>query len=146
MKYFYKPSTRRQLRKLICSFAKEQGITRVVFSPFGKGTCGTYHSYTKTIFINLKQTMKGMLSTFLHELGHHIAVLQGKWLDFHFQTTKPILAGDMFYIENQIDQIAKELWYKYVDLPRWGKYKYFYPKKSKNIFIMNHTSLLTNNR
>jgi len=43
----------------------------------------------------------------------------------------------MFKIENRIDQIAKKLWNKYVDLNQWGKYNFAYPKIRKTQ-IMNH--------
>ena len=43
----------------------------------------------------------------------------------------------VFDIENKIDRIGEKLWYKYVDIRQWGRYKFAYPKSQKNNIIKN---------
>lgn len=68
-------------------------------------------------------------------MGHHYAVKQNKWRDYHFDLNPNITADKIFEIENKIDHIGNQLWNKYVDSARWGKYKYSYPIKNKKTLI-----------
>ena len=137
MKFFNtKTLTKKELRKSICAFAKEAGVNKVIFNASGRNVSGTYHSHQKYLYLNLKQTKQQMLRTFFHELGHHEAATNNKWVGFHFKFKK-MKIETIFNIENKIDQIGKKLWYKNVDLKQWGMYKYFYPKSSKNNYVNN---------
>jgi len=130
-----KKTTKEQLRKSICSFGKKDGVNRVTFNSTGKKVSGSYHSYKKNIYINMDATKQHMLRTFFHELAHHVAASQNKWKSYHFNLIDEIDAELMYSIENKIDKMAQTLWYKNVNLTQWGKYKYFYPKSQKNLFL-----------
>jgi len=135
MKLFDNKSlSKRELRKIICVFAKTQGVIRVTYNNKNKQVSGTYNAENKTIFIGTKLTKYELLSTFFHELAHHTAVKKKKWLKYHFDPACPSISSiRKFYIENNIDKMAKTLWNKYVDLRVWGKYKYGYPKTEKKM-------------
>lgn len=136
MKEFIKTRiTTKQLRSDICKFAKAQGVNKVCFNNNGKRVNGTYNAKTKTIYLDTKQTKIQLLRTFFHELGHHVAVNLNKWKNYHFCLVSRMRADLIFKIENSIDKIGKTLWHKYVDMKRWGNYKYSYPKHLKNHII-----------
>lgn len=132
--------TKGQLRKAICSFAKQQGVNRVVFSNKGINVKGTYNPLTKNLYIDMKQTKRQLLHTLFHEMGHHFAVEKNKWKTYHYCLTEYMSVEKIFDIENKIDKIGQGLWNKYVDLKSWGKYKYSYPKKQKSNIIKNFIS------
>lgn len=133
MKFFSKKITLKQLRELICKFAKEKNVKKVIFNKQGKRVCGTYNATTNILYINLKQTKHKILCTFFHELAHHNAVQQKKWQNYHFNL-KHISKNTIYKIENKIDRIGNKLWNKHVYLKQWGKYKYFYPKSEEKYF------------
>lgn len=142
MKYFTnKKCTKKNLVKLICQFAKEQGISKLTFNTQGKRLSGSYNPKTGSLYLNLKQTKHKIMCAFFHELGHHQAVKQNKWRRYHLNLVKSMNATEVYRIENKIDQIGKRLWNKYVYLKEWGKYKYFYPKSDLNYFLNTTTSL-----
>ena len=132
-----KRSTKKQLRQIICKFAKNIGVNRVVFSNKGVKVRGTYNAETNNIYIDLNQTKKQTLHTLFHELGHHSAVQKNKWKTYHFSLTRYMNVNVVFDIENKIDRIGEKLWYKYVDIKQWGRYKFAYPKSQKNNIIKN---------
>jgi hypothetical protein len=123
--------------------AKSQGVARVVFNNNGKTVLGTYRPTNKVIYLNNKQPKKEMLNTYFHELAHHVAVLQNKWTKYHLAESFSYLCKEyIFSVENKVDQIAEKLWYKYVDIKAWGRYKYAYPKAEKNQIIEKFISKL----
>jgi hypothetical protein len=132
--------TKTELRKLMIRFAKELGVKRVTFTNRAKRVKGTYNAFTKSLFIDLKQTKAEMLCTLFHEMGHHFAVKRNKWRGYHFCTIPSMKVDKIFKIENGVDCIGRQLWYKYVDTKQWGKYKYSYPKTQKNNIIKNFIS------
>lgn len=132
--------TKIQLRKLICKFAKDLGVNRVVFGNKGVTVKGTYNPKTKNLFIDTKQTKVELLHTLFHELGHHVAVLKNKWKNYHHCLVDYMTVERIFTIENKIDQIGKTLWHKYVDTKQWGRYNYSYPKSQKKNIIKNFIS------
>jgi hypothetical protein len=141
VKFFNTPSfTKKQLRATICSFAYSLNVHKVIFNDKGKSVNGSYNGITKVLYLNMKQTKISLLRTFFHELGHHLAVQKNKWSSYHLNTAKMMNVETVFNIENKIDQMGEELWYKYVDIKKWGRYKYVYPKTNKNYFIKNFTS------
>ncbi len=129
-----------ELRALICKFAKMLKVKRVVFNNKGVAVKGTYNAITKNMYIDLKQTNVEMLHTFFHELGHHTAVSQNKWKKYHYSPLSSTDSNIAFDIENQIDQIGKQLWNQYVEIKQWGKYKYSYLKSQKTSLIKNFIS------
>jgi hypothetical protein len=129
-----------KLRLAICTFARNLGVNKVIFNNKGKTVNGTYNGRTKVLYLNTNQTKVSLLRTFFHELGHHIAVQNDQWLEYHLCLLQVIELETMFNIENNIDKIGEQLWYKHVDIKRWGRYKYCYPKSNKNFFIKNYTS------
>jgi len=132
-----KRCTKKNLIKLICQFAKEQGVSRVAFNTQGKKLSGSYNPRTGILYINLNQTKHKILCAFFHELGHHHAVKKNKWKKYHFNLVKSMAANEVYRIENKIDEIGKQLWNKHVYSKQWGKYKYFYPKSELNYFLNN---------
>ena len=141
MKIFVqKKITKEELRKLICMFAKQIGVNRVIFGNKGIYIKGTYNTETKNLYIDVKQTKTELLHTFFHELGHHVAVIKNKWKKYHHCLTKEMNTEEVFKIENKIDQIGRRLWHKYVDTDQWGNYKYSYPKALKKDIIKNFIS------
>lgn len=132
--------TKKQLRTLLCVFAKRKGVDRVSFNNKGKFVNGTYNALTKIMYVNTNQTKKEMLNTFFHEMGHHEAVKQNRWTNYHFNLMSNLTYEKVFYIENKIDKIGKKLWYKFVDIKQWGRYKYAYPKALKNNIIKHFIS------
>ena len=131
---------KKQLRSAICQFALSLGVSKVVFNNNGKKVNGTYNGKTHVLYLNAKQTNISLLRTFFHELGHHVAVQQNKWKNYHLCLVKTIRIETMFYIENKIDQIGQKLWYKHVDIKQWGMYKYIYPKINKSYFLKTFTN------
>ncbi len=124
--------TKRDLRKQICSMAKESGVKKVSFNNKAKYVMGTYNALNDVIYIDVKQNKRDMLLTFFHEMGHFTAVKKKKWLVYHFDPHTSLISHDeKFKIENKIDKIAKQLWNKHVDTKIWGKYKYGYPLVDK---------------
>ena len=143
MKFFKNnKNTKKQLRLLLCNFARRAGVARVVFNSNAKRVNGTYNSGTNILYISNKQTKKQMLITLFHELGHHWAVQKNKWKKYHFGSNKTISYSEAFDIENKIDQIGEKLWNNYVDIKQWGRYKYSYLKKEKSFIIKNFISKL----
>lgn len=127
--------TTKQLRSLIVRVAKDMGVNFVTFNDKGKSVLGTYEASKKSLYLNAKQTKRGLLQTFFHELGHHAAIKSKRWLDYHLGKKK-LSAEKQFFIENKVDQIAKKLWLCHVDTKQWGMYKYTY-LKSKKKYLMN---------
>lgn len=127
--------TRKELRSKIYKFAKECGVQIITFSNKGRKVKGTYNARTKSLYVDLKQTKTELLHTFFHELGHHFAVKNNKWKSYHYGVGYVMLQEKVFEIENKIDQIAEKLWYKHVDIKKWGRYKYTYLKSQKNNII-----------
>jgi Zn-dependent peptidase ImmA (M78 family) len=123
--------TKKQLRQLMGFVAVEHKVKNISFNNQTKKVGGLYDPKKKSIFINNKQTKKAMLFVFFHELAHHVAVQQKKWLHYHNGLIENISPDEQFAIENQIDKIAKKLWSKYVVAKMWGKYKFIYPKADK---------------
>lgn len=121
----------KELRRLICLTAKSKGINRVVYNNRAKEVGGTYNASNKNIFLALSTDNKEMLTCFFHELGHHVAVQEGMWVAYHFSEECRETPEQQFEIENHIDKIAKKLWNELVDIKRWGRYKYSYPKTLK---------------
>jgi hypothetical protein len=72
--------------------------------------------------------------TFFHEFAHHHAVIKNKWEDYHWDK-KQFTAKQSFDIENKIDRIAEKLWYKYVNIKEWGRYRYGYKKSEKKELV-----------
>ena len=135
MKLFLKNRiTKKSLRKQIIDFAKSKKVKGVYFNNKAKHIKGSYSPDDQTIFLSNKETKASMLRTFFHELSHHMAIKQKKWLTYHFDK-KELSSKKMFDAENGVDKIAKNLWNKYVDSRQWGKYKYSYPKMQKRALI-----------
>lgn len=135
--FFTSKLNKKQLRELICETAKKFGVKRTTFNKKAKNVRGTYNAFTGVLYLSLNQTKKDLLNAFFHELGHHFAVKNNRWKVYHFNLVPMMTIERMFKIENRIDQTAKKLWNKYVDLNQWGKYNFAYPK-SKKKQIMNH--------
>jgi hypothetical protein len=135
--FFTSKVNKKQLRELICETAKRFGVKRTAFNRKAKNVRGTYNPFTGVLYLSLNQTKKELLNVFFHELGHHFAVKNNRWKVYHFNLAPLMTIERVFKIENRIDQNAKKLWNKYVDLNQWGKYNFAYPK-SKKKQIMNH--------
>lgn len=129
--------TKKDLQKLICKTAKELGVSKVALNANGKYVKGSYNAFNNVLYLNLDQTKKELLNTFFHELGHHFAVKNNRWKSYHFNLNPSITIEQVFCIENNIDKQAKILWNKWVNLTKWGKYNFAYPKANKK-HIMNH--------
>lgn len=129
--------TKKELRTAICKFAKVVGIKTITFNNKSKYVSGSYNASTKSLFLDNTLDKKQLLNVFFHELGHHEAIKQEMWISYHYTPLNCIDPNEAFYIENQIDQIGKKLWYKYVDIKQWGMYKYSYPKSQKKFLIKN---------
>lgn len=141
MKFFSnKRLTKKQLRAEICKFAKEIGVNKTIFSNKARYVNGSYNATNKVLYLDTKLTKYVMLRTFFHELGHHTAALKNKWKNYHYCLVPSMYVETIFQIENKVDQIGETLWYKYVDIKRWGRYKYSYPKAQKNNIIKNFIS------
>lgn len=121
----------KELRALCCSFAKALGVKRTVFNNRGKYVKGTYNCFNKIMYINTDQTDVEMLHAVFHELGHHQAIIEEKWIEYHYNQFKEMSGEDIFEIENGVDQIAEKLWAKHVDCKVWGRYNYAYPRAQK---------------
>jgi hypothetical protein len=132
--------TKKDLRSLIRTFAIKMGVEKITFADRAKRVKGTYNAITKSLYIDLKQTKIEMLHTFFHEMGHHFAVKRNKWKNYHYCSVPCMTVNDIFKIENGVDCIGNELWYKYVNTKNWGKYKYSYPKSQKANIIKNFIS------
>lgn len=127
--------TKKELRLLFCILAKEQGVSKVIFSKFGKDVGGSYSAHKKTIFIDTKETKVDSLRIMFHELAHHVATKRNLWKEYHFDLVNNLSWEEIFDIENGIDRLGEKLWNKYVDISQWGRYKYGYPKSRKKIII-----------
>ena len=127
--------TKVQLRQVICKSAKDLGVNKVIFNSAAKHVSGSYNAENNVMFLDVKLTKKELLDTFFHELGHHVAVKQNKWKGYHYDLNPNITTEKIFEIENKIDQLGNQLWNKYVNTKQWGKYKYAYPIKYKNILM-----------
>jgi Zn-dependent peptidase ImmA (M78 family) len=127
--------TKSQLRQVVCKSAKEMGVSKVIFNSTAKHVSGSYNAENNVMFLDTKLTKKELLDTFFHELGHHVAVKQNKWRGYHYDLNPNITKEEIFKTENKIDQIGNRLWNKYVNIKQWGRYKYAYPIKYKNILM-----------
>ena len=136
MKEFKNPRvTVSELRRHVCKFAKSLGVSRVTFNKNGKYVAGTYNPETKSLYLCTKATKTELLRVFFHELGHHEAVKKNMWRTYHFNLVPAMTPEKIFSIENGIDQLGNKLWNKYVDVAKWGRYKYAYPKSKKRLLI-----------
>lgn len=129
--------SKKALRKLICGLAYDLEVNKVRFAHKGKYISGSYNADRANIFVDGKQKKREMLLTFFHELAHHIAYYKKKkWITYHENAATPkISAKAKFLIENNVDKIARQLWYKYVDIKKWGRYRYGYPISQKSYAI-----------
>lgn len=127
--------TKKELRAQICMFAKQVGVKKVIFNNTANSVYGTYNPINNIIFISLNQTKRQMINTLFHELGHFYAVLDNKWIKYHFNLYKNPNYEVYFSIENKIEKIGERLWNKNVSRKRWGNYKYFYLKSKKSQMI-----------
>jgi len=125
----------KDLRKICSDFVKKLGVKRIIFNNRGKYVKGTYNCFNKIMYINTDQTETEMLHALFHELGHHQAVQDNKWIDYHYNRVDNLSGEEIFEIENGIDKIAEKLWSIYVDCKMWGRYKYAYPKAQKQQII-----------
>ena len=125
------------LRKQICILGKHLGVQKITFNNKGKDIRGSYLAGKCSMYIDMKQTKREMLHTFFHELAHHTAVTEGIWYAYHYSPNNngEFSPEEQFTIENGIDKIANNLWNKYVDIKRWGRYKYAYLKSNKTYLI-----------
>jgi hypothetical protein len=129
MKLFVKKQSKDELKQSIKAFAKSTGVKKVTYNCKAVYIEGSYNHKTRIIFISSRLPKKDTLSTFFHELAHHIACKRGIWKKYHTQVvTNPEYA---FLVENRIDYLAKKLWNKYVDSAIWGKYQYTYKKANR---------------
>ena len=135
MKHFKSQKiTSKQLRSEIYSFAKKVGVKRITFNDKGKDVSGTYNVCGDSIYLDTKQNKKDLLATFFHELGHKFAVLEEKWVLYHYSESG-FTPAEQFEIENGVDKIANKLWNKHVEIRQWGRYKYAYPKSNKKTLL-----------
>lgn len=127
-KYFDKNLTKEELRKKICSFARSQGVNRVIFQNRARYVFGTYNYKNRNIYISSRLTKKNMLLVFMHELAHHCAaVFEKKWILYHLDAATPLLSPEIkFEIEHNIDRMAKKMWNEYVCLKTWKNYRFTY--------------------
>lgn len=122
---------KKQIRFLMSLIALEHNVNKIYFNSQSTRVDGSYNFDTGNIFINNKQQRIMMMFVFFHELAHHVAVQQKKWLGYHTGADRNISPERQFDIENRVDIIAKTLWTKYVDTKSWGGYKFRYPKSKK---------------
>lgn len=127
--------TKKQLREQICFFAKQTGVSKVIFNDKAKYVSGTFNGITNIMYISLNLTKKQMLCTLFHELGHFHAIQQRKWIKYHFNLYKTPNVNTFFSIENKIEKISKKLWDQNVSRKQWGNYKYFYLKSKQKEII-----------
>ena len=136
MKFFVtKRITALALRQEISRVAKTFGVSVLTFNNKGKRIAGSYNAETKSMYLCTTATKKEILVVFFHELGHHVAVKQNKWMTYHMNRYSFMCPYKIFDIENSIDKIAEKLWNKHVDQRSWGKYTYSYPKKRRRELI-----------
>jgi len=127
--------TKETIKHLIRTMSIESGVKRVVFGN-SLYVDGTYSPDSKTIFIDKTLNKKDTLCAFFHELAHHVAIKNKKWMVYHRNPSTHLLsAKKKFYIENSIDKLANKLWRKYVAKNVWGNYKYGYPIMNKNYMV-----------
>ena len=136
-KYFCRETvSKKRLRLLICKLSYSMNVNSVRFSRKAKYISGSYNADRANIFVDGKQKKREMLLTFFHELAHHVAYSKKKWVVYHENAATPrISAKAKFHIENKVDKIAKQLWYKYVDIKQWGRYRYGYPLSQKRYIV-----------
>ncbi len=123
--------------------ALEYKVNKIYFNNQSTRVDGSYNFSTSNIFINNKQQKLMMMFVFFHELAHHVAVQQKRWIGYHAGTDVNISPEMQFDIENKIDIIAKTLWIKHVDIKSWGSYKFRYPKSKKtqlSAWLANYSS------
>jgi hypothetical protein len=129
MKHFAKNLTREELKNSIKCFAKSIGVKKVTYNNKAVYVEGSYNHKTRVIFLSSRLKKKNTLSTFFHELAHHVACKRGLWKKYHTQVvTNPEYA---FLVENRIDRLAKKLWSRYVDSSTWGRYYFTYKSAQK---------------
>lgn len=109
----------------ICNYYK----VKVIFRHFKANCDGECYQDGKTISVNKNQPKKDIATTVYHELAHALCIREGRWLDFHLGEDFPI--EDSFYIENQVEWIAKKLWDKDGMRRFFGQFKFYYTKKDK---------------
>lgn len=133
MKLFDRPVTTVVLRKDLKNFAYSIGVKRIAFNKKAIYVDGSYCCKKRTMFISLSLTKKDTLTTFFHELAHHVACRRGWWLAYHHSEVTD--SKKAFIIENRIDRLAQKLWNRYVDRKVWGRYKYAYTVSKKRMHI-----------
>lgn len=128
--------SKKELRSLMCALAFSKGVNKIRFSRRAKYISGSYNYDNANIFVDSKQPRKNMLMTFFHELAHHVASSNNKWLLYHQNAATPRVSSMMkFKIENKIDRLAQKMWFKYVDTKVWGRYQFAYLKSQKKYII-----------
>lgn len=129
--------SKKALRHLMCDLAYSMSVNRLRFSHGAKYISGSYNADSKNIYVDGKMKKREMLLAFFHELAHHVAYFQkGKWIVYHENAATPkISAYAKFKIENKVDKLARQLWYKHVDIKQWGKYRYGYPISQKHYIV-----------
>jgi Zn-dependent peptidase ImmA (M78 family) len=123
--------TKKEMRFLMKIISREYKVRELYFNNQSRVVDGLYNFTNSSIFINNKQTKKSMLRVFFHELAHHVAVKQNKWISYHNGSSTTLQSDEQFSIENKIDILARTLWFKHVNIKAWGNYKFVYPKAKK---------------
>ena len=134
-----KVATRKQLKQLVRDVCKIERVKKIIFRKEIdrlEKIDGIYVGVTQTITVcDYKKSMRYILLTAFHELGHHVAVRNNLWKRYHCGHDVTFTAEYAFLIENAIDRIARLLWKKYVDTKVWGRYKFTYTKAAKAHFV-----------
>ena len=128
--------SKKRLRRAICKLAYDLGVKHVRFTNKARYISGSYNASQSNIYVDGKMDKREILLAFFHELSHHVCYSQGKWHKYHDNAATPLLsATTKFKIENKIDRNAKRLWFKYVDIKEWGRYRYGYPLNQKKYIV-----------
>lgn len=129
-KPFSQSTSKSDLRRAICAFAKTQGIARIYFNSNGIDRAGSYRADTNCIWLNNNLSNYQLLVAFFHELGHAELAKNNLYLPYHLDAkTELYTIKQKFAIENIVEHIAKKLWNKYVNIKVYGQYTFYYTKK-----------------
>lgn len=114
--------------KLLRKICKNQNV-KVVFREHKDDCFGECDLGSEIIYINKKNSKKNIAVTVYHELAHVYCIRNQMWSGFH--SGDKMGSKKIFFVENKVEWIAKEMWDIQGMRKYFGQFEFYYSKKNK---------------
>ena len=124
---------RQKTMQFLRQICLQYGVKVTFRTRFNKELDGEVDVQNEIIYIDKKQTRRGMAETVFHELGHIYCVRKGKWKKFHREENYSAIKS--FKAENWIEHWAKQEWDEWGMRKLFGQYRFSYLKSERKKLI-----------